>query len=142
MNNLILIGPIKDLIDSKGLSKKYIKDAKFVLVSTDNIDYKMIVHLNQHPYDRHALAVFEYMEKNSLKEIYSFGGGKIVMGTIDEILFHDRSYAFHVANEQKLQEVARSIWPNFSLQICTMKPRLKEPQLLSREQIYEFATHP
>lgn len=142
MENLILIGPIAELFNSDGTAKKYIKDAKFILVSKDNVKYKMIIHLENYPYKHHAQAVLQYMEDNNLNEIYSFGGAKIVLGTIDDVLCHSKSYALSTANDAKLLEVVKSIWPNAELQIMTSGIKVKEAMLFSKEQIKYFAEHP
>lgn len=142
MKNLILIGDIKELFNTDATAKKYVKDAKFILVSTDNLMYKMIMHLERYPYEYHSQAVLQYMEDNNLNEIYSYGGAKIVLGTIDDILCHGKSYALSTANDEKLLEVVKSIWPNAELQIMTSGPKVKEATLFSKEQIKYFAEHP
>lgn len=70
--NLILIGQIEELFNTDATPKKYIRDAKFILVSIDNVVYKMIMHLEIYPYEYHAQAVLKYMEDNNLNEIYSY----------------------------------------------------------------------
>lgn len=70
------------------------------------------------------------------------GGAKIVLGTIPEILCHGKSYALTTANDEKLTEVVKNIWPNFELQIMTSKPKVNEAMLFSKEQIKYFAEHP
>jgi hypothetical protein len=142
MENLILIGEIEKLFNTDATAKKYVKDAKFVLVSTDNVTYKMIMHLSFYPYEYHAQAVLQYMEDNNLDEIYSYGGAKIVLGTIDDILCHGKSYALNTANDEKLLDVVKSIWPNAELQIMTSGLKVKEAMLFSKEQIEHFAQHP
>lgn len=142
MENLILIGEIKELFNPDATAKKFIKNAKFILISTDNVVYKMIMHLEGYPYQYHAQAVLQYMEDNNLNEIYSFGGAKIAIGTIDDILCHGKSYALSTANDAKLLEVVKSIWPNAELQIMTSGVKVKEAMLFSKEQIKYFAEHP
>jgi hypothetical protein len=141
MENLILIGEIEKLFNTDATAKKYVKDAKFILVSTDNVTYKMIMHLERYPYEYHAQAVLKYMEDNNLNEIYSYGGAKIVLGTVDDVLCHGKSYALNTANNEKLTEVVKSIWPNAELQIMTSRPKVEEAMLFSKEQIQYFAEH-
>ena len=142
MENLILIGEIRKLFNDDATAKKYIKDAKFILVSADNVEYKMIMHLGCYPYEYHAQAVLQYMEDNKLDQIYTFGGAKIVLGTIDDVLCHGKSYALDTANDEKLTEVAKSIWPNIQLEIMTSGVKVREAVLYTKEQIKNFANHP
>ncbi len=142
MENLILIGEIEGLFNTDATAKKYVRDAKFILVSIDNVTYKMIMHLECYPYKYHAQAVLKYMEDNNLNEIYSYGGAKIVLSTIDDILCHGKSYALNTANDEKLAEVVKSIWPNVKLEIMTSGVKVKEAVLFSKEQIKYFAEHP
>ncbi len=142
IENLILVGEIEKLFNADAKAKKYIKDAKFILVSTDNVKYKMIMHLASYPYEYHSQAVLKYMEDNNLNEIYSYGGAKIVLGTIDDVLCHGKSYALKTANDEKLTEVVKSIWPNAELEIMTSGVKVKEAMLFPKERIQYFAEHP
>jgi hypothetical protein len=57
-------------------------------------------------------------------------------------LCHGKSYALNTANDEKLTEVVKSIWPNAELQIMTSRPKVVEAMLFSKEQIKHFAEHP
>ncbi len=134
MDKLILIGVIQDLFD-KEIPKKYIKDAKFIIISTDGVSLKMIMHLPEPPYEYHPEAVKKFMDDNGYNEVRCYGGAKIVLGTIPEILFHGKSYSFGIPSDENIKRIANEIWPGYDLEIMTSRPKLAEGRIYNRESI-------
>lgn len=141
MQNLILIGEIKELFCSdSATAKEYLNAAKFILFSIDNVEYKMIMHLESEPYKNHPQAVLKYMEDNNLNEIYLYGGAKITISpSMNKIITHDFSYTFKSPNDEKLKEVIKSIWPKSKLTIMTYNNKREEAVFLSKKEIQELA---
>lgn len=130
MNNLILIGEIEKAFVSD--QKPEIKNAKFVIVSEDNENLKLLLHYEGYPYEYHAEAVMQHMKNKNLNEIYCHGGGKISISKT--IVFHAKSYAFGTANDENIRFVSEKIWPGIEIDIMTMGKKT-EGGLYSKEQI-------
>lgn len=137
MQKLILIGKIEDLFEGvKPIT--YIKDAKFVIVSTNGIDLKMIIFLVGYPHAFHAEAVKEYMDENGYTEICCHGGGKIALQIRVEsldIYCYDKSYSFGTPSDEIMRKVARDIWPDAEIRIMTSGTKVLEGSIYPKEKI-------
>lgn len=141
MQKLILIGKIEGFFEGEK-PITYIKDAKFIIVSTDGINLQIIIHIPEPPYEYHAQAVKKFMDDNGYTEIYCYGGGKIVLGNTPDILFHSKSYAFGTANNETINKVAGEIWPGYEVEIMTTGTKVTEGRIYPKENIQHLVDNP
>jgi hypothetical protein len=137
MEKLILVGEIIDFfMGEKPIT--YIRDAKFIIVSTDGIDLRMIIFLVGYPHAFHAEAVKEYMDENGYTEICCHGGGKIALKIPVEslnIYCYDKSYSFGTPSDEILRKVAHDIWPDAEMRIMTSSPKITEGKIYTKGRI-------
>ncbi len=122
-NKLILIGSVNQFIDNEGNSLQYgAKVFKYLMIEEDG-ELKMLLMVEDEPFEFHAEALLKYMEDNKISEIKVNGGGKFMNMFYEdrsEMHFFDRSFSFGDVYPEEVKFFTEMIWPSFKIDIKSL----------------------
>lgn len=105
------------------------KQIKFLIIRhADEIRSHLLLFEYLHPHEYHIEALIAYMTEKKIDKIWVNGGGSFMLMTMnDTIEFSGRSVSFDNLNQEVLETIAKSYWPEHTLLFnLTNTPRFNQ----------------